>query len=175
MRILNLRNVEKRVAALEKLVPLRRQQDKKIVESALYSIRPDQWEGLILAKIADRDGRALTEAESAATQAYRSQLRCQCLNAGRRSAEGFEHIPALDELFGKAILGILEHWEFELFRSALDALAEGRPVSPEAMPVVEAWEEKWKRISEKAGIPWPGRDSIIAWLLGKPIPQPCPI
>jgi hypothetical protein len=59
---------------------------RPIVVSALHRLSVAEMELPLLAFLADRDGRALSEPQANARQAYQSALRMECLGAGRANA-----------------------------------------------------------------------------------------
>jgi hypothetical protein len=126
-------------------------QDEVIVAHALYLLSPEEKELLLLASVADREGRALTASQAAARQAYRSALRRECLGARHRSTAGFEDSPPLHQIMVTASLSRLSLEELELVRSGMLAQQEGRAVNEFEAAALRAYQCGWERLCEMAG------------------------
>src|SRR5262249_1524245 len=99
-----MRSLHRRIAVLERSAAVQHQHDEPIVKQVLHKLSPQEMELLILASVADREGRALTELEWAARQAYRLALLQECVVAGRRPTEGLEAPSALHQILVSAHL-----------------------------------------------------------------------
>jgi hypothetical protein len=106
---------------------------------------------LLLAFVANREGRALTEPQANARQACQSAIRTECLRAGRRTAAGFEDRPSLRQIMVTANFRRLTRQELELVHSGLQAQQEGRAVSTDEATALQSAQSGWKRLCEMAG------------------------
>lgn len=148
---------------MERSAAVQHQQDEAIVKQVLHKLSPQEMELLILASVADREGRALTELEWAARQAYRLALLQECVVAGRRPTEGLEAPSALHQILVSAHLGRLSREDLVLVSSGLQAQQEGRPVSTSEAAALQTFQCEWERLIEMAGltkrnVPQPGEE-----------------
>jgi hypothetical protein len=74
-----MRRLLRRIAAVEGALSARHQLDPKIAGSALFSLSLDEMDLLLQASVAVLEGRALTEPQRAARQAYRLALERKCM------------------------------------------------------------------------------------------------
>ena len=126
-------------------------QDNAIVASALQRLSVEEMELLLLAFVADREGRGLSEPQATAMQAYRSALRRECLGAGRRSTAGFEDRPARRQIMATANFRRLSFEELQFLRSGLQAQQEGRAVSTCEAAALQSYQCGWERLCAMAG------------------------
>jgi hypothetical protein len=146
-----MRKMLRRIAALEKWMAEQQKQDDAIAVGAMHRLSLEEAELLLLASVAHREGRSLTEPQMAAKQAYHLAIQRGCLGAGRRSTWGFEDIPSLDGLIVRASLLRLSRAELELVRNGILAQQEGRPVSAEEAATLQIWTNEWERLCELTG------------------------
>jgi hypothetical protein len=85
-----VRNLRRRVEALEKAWTAELNNRQAIAEKALNGLQPATLELFISAFGAEREGRVLSGDESAAKQAYAKAVSNECHWAGYSSAAGFE-------------------------------------------------------------------------------------
>ena len=147
-----MRKMLRRIAALEKSIARRPEQDEAIFGRALQRLSLTEMELLVLASVADRESRGLTEPQMAAKQAYRLALRTECLVAGRCSTAGFADTPALGRIMSAANLCRLSTENLKLCISGLHAQQEGRPVNAEEAAAFQICEGGWGRLCEMAGV-----------------------
>ena len=147
-----MRKMLRRVAALEKLIARRPEQDEAIVDKAVHMLSLTEMELLLLASAADQEGRGLTEPQMAAQQAYQLALRRECLAAGRRSTAGFSDTLVLHRIIRTANLRQLSCEDLHLLQSALLAQQEGRPVNAQEAAALQTLNNGWERLCEMAGV-----------------------
>jgi hypothetical protein len=165
----------RRIEALERSMAAQHDQDKAIVVRTLYRLSPEELELLLLASVTDREGRALTESQAAARQAYQSALRSECLAAGRRSTAGFEDSPPLHQIMVTANLSRLSMEELRLARSGMRAQQEGRAVSAGEAAALRAHQCGWERLCEMAGRTSLGHGQFNTFPPSKPMIDTCTI
>jgi len=142
-------NLRTRIETLEAAWNAAREDRRLIAEKALTWLGPPQVEQLLSALGAEREGRDLSESESAAKQAYKQAVIRECTWAGYPYIEGSEG--ALD--IGTAIWKGLKvsDEELKLAISAGEAFHENRAASQEECAAVLALDAELDRCARLAG------------------------
>jgi hypothetical protein len=154
-----MRNLRRRIEALEKARTAACSDRQLIAKKALAWFWLPEREQLISAHGAEREGRELSEAESAAKLAYTQALIRECRSAGYPfSIEGCEG--ALDIL--EAIVGAFRVSDEEL-RFAINAwiaAQEGRTATQEESAALQKCNAEWFRLGRLAGFPTPAEADV---------------
>ena len=153
-----MRNLLQRIGALERKRTAKRKDRQSIAEKALTWLWLPQLEQLISAHGAEREGRDLSEAESAAKLAYTQALTRECRWAGYPSIEGFEGALDICEAF-PCVLQVSDE-EFELAIRASRAAQEGRTATQEESAALQKHNAEWIRLWRLAGFPAPAADDV---------------
>jgi phage terminase large subunit-like protein len=147
-----MRNLLRKITALEKAQTAERDHRPSIAKSALSRLRPAELQQLISAFGAERAGRALSGNESAAKQAYTKALSRECHWAGYPSTAGFESAPNIIDALKTASLRALSDSEVELAQRGLEAAEEGRTVTPDESAALQKCTAEYARLERLAGI-----------------------
>jgi len=152
-------NLRRRIEALEKARTAACNDRQLIAKKALTWLWLPEREQLISAHGAEREGRELSEAESAAKMAYTEALIRECRFAGYPFSKG-EFEGALD--IREAIPGALRVSDEEL-QSAIGALIaaqEGRTAAQEESAALQKCNAEWFRLGRLAGFPTSAGDDV---------------
>ena len=147
-----MRRLLRRIAAVEGALSARHQLDPKIAGSALFSLSLDEMDLLLQASVAVLEGRALTEPQRAARQAYRLALERKCMGAGRRSTTGIADLPEFGRILTAATVLRLSNEDLNLVVSGMEAQEEGRPVSASEAAALQPCQREQERLCEMAGL-----------------------
>jgi hypothetical protein len=151
-----MRNLRRRIEALEKSSAGRRDVRPAIVVEAMEWLQADDVESLMAAYGADRVGRPLTEREAAARQDYATALERECRGAGLHSTTGFE--PTADSsraMIGQAIVRVLAHRltpeEIRLGISGVRAAQKGDAPTEQETAAQQAYLSQMERVCQLTG------------------------
>jgi hypothetical protein len=141
----------RRIAALEKAMAGWDKQDEAIGPGVFHRLSREEIDLLLLASVADREGRSLTEPQMAAKLAYYLALRTECLRSGRRFTARLEALPPLDRMINQASLSLLSFEDVKLISSGLRAQHEGRAVSAVEAAAIQTGQNERERLYALAG------------------------
>ena len=121
-----MRNLRRRIEALQKVVSARRQVSQAISTKALDRLWLQDLELLISAFGADREGRTLSESELAARQAYKEAVERECQWARVRPPHGYEHKIDINNAIIFALALRTSPQDLQLARTAVVGAQQGR-------------------------------------------------
>jgi len=153
-----MRNLHQRIEALERKRTAARKDRQLIAKNALVFLWRPELEQLISAHGAEREGRDLSEAESAAKQAYTQALTGECRRAGYPSIKGFEGALDIREAF-PCVLRVSDK-ELQLTKGALIAAQEGRTATQDESAALQKCNAEWIRLLRLAGFPASAGDDV---------------
>ena len=151
-----MRNLRRRVEALEKSRRAKRHSHKRMAEETMGGLWPDDAEQLLRAYGADRVGRPLTEREAQARRSYAEAFERECQRAGFQSMR-CEHTPDVREVVIRmAVIRVvacrLSSEQLKLCRARILAVQKGRaPTDPESV-AMEAYRSEMERLAQLAGL-----------------------
>lgn len=151
-----MRNLRRRIEALEKARSTVRHDRQLIAKKALSWLWLPELERLISAHGAEREGRELSGEESAAKQAYTQALTRECRWAGYPSIAGFEGALDIREAIGRVVR--VSDEELGLAIRAMEARQEGRTAAQDESVALQKWHAEWIRLLRLAGFPAPAGD-----------------
>jgi len=102
---------------------------------------------------AEREGRDLSEEESAARRAYEEALTRKCRTAGYPSSKGFKGALSIGDALSDAMAMSFFREELELAMRAGEAEAEGRSATQEESAALQAINVQRSRLIRLAAIP----------------------
>ena len=149
-----MRNLIRRIEALEKSTSALRQARQAMADQALETLSLQDLELLISAFGGDREGRALTQGESAARQAYGSALESQSQRNRLRWPTRLERIPNLDTIHTAIIIVLGRHCsdeELELAVAGSRAQQQGRTPTERELVALQATAAQGQRLCHRAG------------------------
>lgn len=146
-----MRNLRRRIEALENSSSGQRDALRNIGARAMGRLWPNQVELLVAAFGADRVGRPLTEPEASARRAYTEALERECRWAGLPATMG----SGLTVDFHQATIRMLAYRlsgeELQLCLSGFNAAQEGRAPNERESAAIQAQKSVMERLSLLAG------------------------
>ena len=134
-----MRNICRRLMALEKSAAALRVARRGLVEAALRKMSLESLEWLVVAFGADREGRPLNDAELMARQTYASELETECRRARAPLPTLCERIPDIETIHRALVLGLTKAFageHMELVTSGIEAERRGcKPNESEAAAI----------------------------------------
>jgi hypothetical protein len=147
----SVRNLRRRIEALEKSRLGRRDDVRSIARKAMVWLWPDDIELLIAAFGADQSGRPLTECEAAARQGYSEALEQEYRWAGLPSTTGSGLTVDLHQAATCVLAFRLSHEELELCLTGVSTAHEGRAPNEREAAAMRAYIAETERLSLLAG------------------------
>ena len=144
-----MRNLRRRIEALERSNSANLGRQQAIAERAMGCLQPDDVESLLAAYGAKRVGRPLTKREEAARRTYTEALKRGCQSAGLRPSAGADL--AIAQCVGRVLASRMSLEELQLCRSGILAAHEGRQASDQEAAAMKAYRSEMERISLLAG------------------------
>jgi hypothetical protein len=151
-----MRNLRRRVEALEKSRRAKRHSHTRMAEEAMVCLWPDDAEQLLGAYGADRVGRPLTEPEAKARSSFAETFERECQRAGFQSMR-CEHTPDVREVVIRmAVIRLvarrLSSEQFALCRESILAVEKGRAPTDAESVAMEAYRSEMERLAQLAGL-----------------------
>jgi hypothetical protein len=146
-----VRNLHRRIAALEKASSALYHGLQAIAEAALGFLGSEDLELLISAYGADRAGRRLTEREAVARRAFTRVLARECQSAGLQAIRGFERTAYIRQAIIMGLAKCFSTEELQLARRALTASAEGDAPTESELAALHACSAEQQRLRQLAG------------------------
>jgi len=141
-----MRNLQKRMEALERIAAAKRQRLRSIACSTLRRASHVDSELLISAFGSDREGLPLSEAQLAARQRYMSALKTQYQQAGLRVSIAFDHSSYMYEAILLGAGRPLSDEQLNLLGKAADAKEESCDLTEEESAAELAWNNEYRRL-----------------------------
>jgi hypothetical protein len=146
-----MRNLRRRIEALERSNSANLGRQQAIAERAMGCLLPDDVESLLAAYGAERVGRPLTEREEAARRSYTEALGRGCRSAGLRPSAGADLVGAITQGVGRVLASRMSLEELKLCRSGALAAHEGRQASDQESAAMQTYLSEMERIGLLAG------------------------
>ena len=147
-----MRNLLRRIVALEKAGCATQHSLQAVAEAALVWLGSDDLELLISAYAADRVDRPLTEREAAAKHAFAGALTQQCQWAGLQAIRGFDPMACIRQAI---IVGVARRFSQEVLQlasKALSASARGDASNQSELAALQAVNAEHQRLCQLAGL-----------------------
>jgi len=149
-----MRNLGRRIEALERSQQAKGNKSLRIAEKAVGSLWPNDAEHLLQAYGAERMGRPLTEREANAKQSYAEAVERECRWAGVHP-RAFEHTSIDHAAIRQAAIAVvacrISSEQLELCKKGILAVQQGRRPSVAETAATEAYCLEMERISKLAG------------------------
>jgi hypothetical protein len=146
-----MRNLRRRIEALERSNSANLGCYQAIAERAMGCLQPDDVELLLTAYGAEWAGRPLTEHEEAAWRTYTEALERGCRSAGLRPIAGADLVGAITQGVAQVLASHMSLEELQLCRSGTLAIQHGRQASAPESAAIETCRSEMERISLLAG------------------------
>jgi len=146
-----MRRIHRRLDILEKAMAARRLARQTIAHRALDWLPPHEVDLLLSASGADRQGRPLSEPETAARQAYRAVFEREWRRAGYSSTKGFDGKPDIGRAVLLAAARRIGREDLDLAAHGHRAEQQGRTASERESAAMAVCNLEWARLWQRAG------------------------
>jgi hypothetical protein len=146
-----MRNLRRRIEALERSNSANLGRYQAIAERAMGCLQPDDVESLLAAYGAERVGRPLTDREEATRRKYTDALERGRRSAGLRPIAGSDLVGAITQGVAHVLASRMSLEELQLCRSGTLAAQNGRQASAPESAAIETCHSEMERISLLAG------------------------